>query len=443
MLVDDVGNTGGGARGTDDFELRVFGADGVEELGEAAFVAAGLTIEIILVADLDVLQREGRGMAVLGAACTPDGVRAAGHVLDLIERVLDVGLEVGSGLDALLVHGISGVDGEDGLHMQILAPLEELEQAHAVGRPVSPAVVHVAGPLGDVADGLLPIEAGLDGVALEVVAAGKAQEGGLEVRQKLHDVFAIAVRPVVEGGRKERDHAEPDGAFGGGGQHQAVFGGGSGVGAGGEHGFVLLPGSGEGGGVGGGVDRGTICAHQLERDGSFEVGAGLGIERGTVARGRSNGNSPEALVGDSGALLQAGLSDGEFEAGGDGVVERLRGIEGHGGGGSAFLHEGPMDGILGVLFKAAVADEFAVEAAIVGEVDLLGHHAVAQRDGRSGLCRVDLEDGRLGSGLCGEEAGSQEPGTKRRGCTRFHFHGIVWSVSPDRVHFKCGAYEIG
>ena len=146
----------------------------------------------------------------------------------------------------------------------------------------------------------------------------------------------------------------------------------------------------------GGVHRGAVGAHQLERDWSFEIGACLGVERGPVARGRSNGNSPEALVGDSGALLRAGLGDGEFETGGDGVVERLRGIEGHGGGGPAFLHERPMDGIFGVLFKAAVADEFAVEPAIVGEVDLFGHHAVAQRDGRSRLCRVDLEDGRLG-----------------------------------------------
>ena len=307
----------------DDLELRILRLDGIEELREAAVIAARLAVELVLVADLDVFQRERRGVAVLGAARAPLGVRAAGHVLDLVERVLDEGLEVGAGLDALLAQGVAGVDGQHGLHVQVLAPLQEFQQAHAVGRPVAPGVVHVAGALGDIADGLLPVEARFDGVAFQVIAAGKAQEGRLHVGQQLHDVVAIAVRPVVVGGRKERDHAEPDRAFGGGRKHQLILGGCGRLGIRGEHRLVLFPVSGERGNARAGLHGGAFVADQFERDGSLEIRAGLGVERCPVARTRADRNSPESLVGDSGALFCAGLGDGELETGGDGVVQAV------------------------------------------------------------------------------------------------------------------------
>src|ERR1035441_4413918 len=97
VLVQHVGGAAGGAGGTDDFKLRILGLNGIEELAEAAFIAAGLAIELVLVADFDVFRREGRGMAVLGAAHPPDRVRAADDVLDLVEGVGDVGHEVGAG----------------------------------------------------------------------------------------------------------------------------------------------------------------------------------------------------------------------------------------------------------------------------------------------------------------------------------------------------------
>ena len=78
-----------------------FCLDRLEELREAAVVGAGF-VEPVLVADLDVVQRERRGMAVLGALRAPLGVGVAGYVLDFIERILYVGLELGARIDVLL-----------------------------------------------------------------------------------------------------------------------------------------------------------------------------------------------------------------------------------------------------------------------------------------------------------------------------------------------------
>ena len=56
VVVDDVGRDAFDGRGGDDLEVRVLRLDGVVELGVAAVVAAGL-IELVFVADLDVVQR--------------------------------------------------------------------------------------------------------------------------------------------------------------------------------------------------------------------------------------------------------------------------------------------------------------------------------------------------------------------------------------------------
>ena len=54
----------------------------------------------------------------------------------------------------------------------------------------------MAGPFRDVADGLLPVETFADGVAFEIIAAGKTEKLRLHVREQLHDVRARAVRTL-------------------------------------------------------------------------------------------------------------------------------------------------------------------------------------------------------------------------------------------------------
>ena len=76
--------------------------DGVVELREAGVVSAGRLV-VLLVADFDVVECEGRGMAVAGALGAPFCGGVAGDVLDFVERVLHVGLEVRAGVHVLLV----------------------------------------------------------------------------------------------------------------------------------------------------------------------------------------------------------------------------------------------------------------------------------------------------------------------------------------------------
>ena len=65
-------------------------------------------------------------------------------------------------------------------------------------------------PVHQRSDHLLPIEARLNAIALQVVAAREAQEGRLHRSQLFHDVDAIAVGPALVGGWEERDHLQPE-----------------------------------------------------------------------------------------------------------------------------------------------------------------------------------------------------------------------------------------
>ena len=208
MLVEHVGRHALHGRGGDDLQIGIVLLDGVIELREAAVVGAGV-VELIFVADFDVVQRERRGVAVFGAFRAPFGIGAAGDIFNFVERVLHVRLERGAGIDVLLRQRVAGVDGEHRLHLQVFAPLQKFKQAHAVRRAIAPGA-HVRGTVDPGADGLLPVEAVGDVVAFKIIAAGQAQEFGLHGGQQIHKVDAIAVGPVVIGGREERDEIEPD-----------------------------------------------------------------------------------------------------------------------------------------------------------------------------------------------------------------------------------------
>ena len=71
-------------------------------------------------------------MSVGRAARPPDGSRVAGRVLDLVERILDVRLQIRPRGHVVAAQGVSGIDGKHRLHVQILAPFEEFQQTHAV-----------------------------------------------------------------------------------------------------------------------------------------------------------------------------------------------------------------------------------------------------------------------------------------------------------------------
>ena len=133
-------------------------------------------------------------MAGLRAQRSPLRRRRPVHVLDLVERVLDVGLEVGPRLHVRALQRVAGVDGQHRLGVHVLAPEQELVQAEAVGRAIAPRR-HVAGALRKRPERLLPIEAVGDLIALEIVAAGEPQELRLHVDEHLQQVGPEAVRP--------------------------------------------------------------------------------------------------------------------------------------------------------------------------------------------------------------------------------------------------------
>ena len=115
----------------DDLKIRILRFDRLVELRVAAVVRAR-TVELVLVAHLDVLQRERSRVPVLGALCAPFGVDASGYIFNLIQRVLHVRLKRRSWVHMLLCQRVAGIHSEHGLHLQILTPLEEFEQPHAV-----------------------------------------------------------------------------------------------------------------------------------------------------------------------------------------------------------------------------------------------------------------------------------------------------------------------
>ncbi len=169
-------------------------------------------VEPVFVANFDIGKLERRGVAIFDALGSPPGVRAAGYVFDLIESILNERFEIGTGFHVLSAQRIAGVDRKHGVHLEVFAPFEEFEQAHSVGGVIHPGA-GVCGAVDERADGLLPIKAVGDAIALEIVAAGEAQEGRVHGRELLHQVNAVAVDAVVIGGREERDQAEPHRAW--------------------------------------------------------------------------------------------------------------------------------------------------------------------------------------------------------------------------------------
>ena len=359
--------------GGDDLEGGIALLDGFVELGEAAVVAVGF-VELVFVADLDVGEVEGFGVAVLCSLGSPPGGGAASDVFDLVKSVLNVGFKIGAGVDVVAEERVSGVDGEEWLHVEVFAPVEEFEEAEAVGRLVLPGA-GVGGTVDERADGLLPVEALIDAISFKVIAAGEAEEGGVHGGEFFHEVYAEAIGAIFVGGWEEGDEAEPEGAGVLDGDFEVGGEGGFQGGGGFEGEGVLLPGGGERGDRSGGEDGGRIVVYQADGDGGG--GVGFGVEGSAVGGGGTEGIAPEAVVGDAGVGLRSGGVDGELEAVREGGAGAGGLVGGDGGAGDALLDDGPVVEVgAAVVFEGAVVDHFGVEAAVVGVVDFFGHEAV-------------------------------------------------------------------
>ena len=153
-------------------------------------------------------------------------------------------------------------------------------------------------PVDPRSDGLFPLEALCDVVALQVVAARQPQEFWMHRRHLLHQVDAVTEGPVMIRRRKKRDQIEPHRSGPWNSHDQVVVRGHRRL-PGLERKAVLLPLAREP------ADRrrcrghARLIVHQANGDGNPSA-VGLGVKGAGIARLRSHRNAPVAVV------LQAG-----------------------------------------------------------------------------------------------------------------------------------------
>ena len=182
MLIDNLDRGRGGSAAPvigDKAGLWPFFLEGiVDEL--VALVVAGATV---LVADLDKLEAKGLGVAVLGALRSPLGrFRVTIGVLQRIEGILHHLIHLCKGSDILVAH--AAVDHEERLCLHVLAPLEVLVEAKAVGGRVAPDTLVFPALLRG-SQRRFPVKALGERVALHKAAAGEAHEARLHPRHQL------------------------------------------------------------------------------------------------------------------------------------------------------------------------------------------------------------------------------------------------------------------
>src|SRR5690348_14243039 len=109
MIVQHVGTAGLDRRRRNELQARVTGFDRVVELSVTPVVAAR-AVEPVLIADLDVGKLERSRVSIPDAHCAPGRSRVAGHVFNLVQRVLYERLKARSGIDVLSAQGVPGED---------------------------------------------------------------------------------------------------------------------------------------------------------------------------------------------------------------------------------------------------------------------------------------------------------------------------------------------
>ena len=296
-------------------------------------------------------------------------------------------------LPVLILAGHAYVEDGQRLGADVFGQLEELEEAESIGLVVVRIVAVVEGVLPavavqravlDGADGVLPLIAGVEVGTFYDAAAREAEDAWVEVFQSLCQVAAHAVLPILIGVDGEQRHVlqghrvgslQEDAQLGvlqrlPGGQRDGVFL------PLGRRNLDFL------------VDKLLVLAHgvlvdELDADGTIALG-GLGPYAEAVLLALLDANAEVALVGQTrAALLMAGV--GEFYVPGAALegtvilqVDTAEGLPAH--------------EVLGEL-ERTVLDQFAVESAVSGEVDVFEEDAVhGLLDGCSQFLGVDVHD---------------------------------------------------
>ena len=211
----EVPALGVGACGADELQFRILGTQGsielLQALGEDGTVAAVLLVVVpLLVADAEEFQVERFGMAHVGTHLAPLRRNVAVSELYEVEGVLNIVIKlvegyVDAGLRRVGVLELAAETARDdgqGLAAEVLAELEELEEAETVrlvvvgevaaGEGVVPAVL-VQRTVLDGTDTVLPVVTGLKVGALDNATAGEAEHTGMHIVQSLCQVLAHAV----------------------------------------------------------------------------------------------------------------------------------------------------------------------------------------------------------------------------------------------------------
>ena len=198
-----------GARGAVVADVDDVGICGFD-YGIDVVVALNVALADILVAQLDVLERERLGMAVLRTLGAPLGGGIADGVLDGVQDVL---YDAAQFVHLVVVSVPDHARQADVDHIHcggsdVFAELQEVVVAECAGVVVSPEV-ELSGTVQAVSDGLLPLDAVLHAHSFHDAAAGPSDERRLEVCQGLGDVFPESV--TLEGLFGEKGYiVEPD-----------------------------------------------------------------------------------------------------------------------------------------------------------------------------------------------------------------------------------------
>ena len=207
MFIRDLHRPAGGQAapvGGNQMDRRVVRPDGIIKVGEIGVVIGAA----VFVADFQKFQIERGGMAVGGAQRTPGRIGGAIRILDQIQGILHprAKLAAGDGIigAAIVAQCQPGVDVVQRLHAHVLAVLEIFVEAKAVGGPVAPGVVVMAGPVGAVADGFLPAHRIGERVRFDEVSARETEERWMERGEHARQVRAQSVGATVGGAGGEQ-----------------------------------------------------------------------------------------------------------------------------------------------------------------------------------------------------------------------------------------------
>ena len=209
------------AGGADEFEVGISSTKGVTEEfqagGEGRIVAAmSLIVVPLLVANTQIVEVEGFGMSHFGANLAPLGVDITIGKLYKVESILDVRLQVLEGnvylglvLDLILeLASQTAADDRKRLATEVLAKLEELEEAKAIGlvvvgiKTIGEGVLPTVLVDGAILDGtyrVLPLVALLKVGALDDTATWETEYAGLEVAKCLSKILAHAILAPLPG----------------------------------------------------------------------------------------------------------------------------------------------------------------------------------------------------------------------------------------------------